>query len=77
MDIARRLRSGMVSINGTLSFAGLPSLPFGGVGDSGFGRIHGDDGLREFSRAQGDRQAADALVRAVDDVRAQAQATSS
>ena len=28
----------------------LPSLPFGGVGDSGFGRIHGDDGLREFSR---------------------------
>jgi succinate-semialdehyde dehydrogenase / glutarate-semialdehyde dehydrogenase len=40
----------MVSINGTLSFAGLPSLPFGGVGESGFGRIHGDDGLREFAR---------------------------
>jgi acyl-CoA reductase-like NAD-dependent aldehyde dehydrogenase len=50
MEIARRLRSGMVSVNGTLSFAGLPSLPFGGVGDSGFGRIHGDDGLREFAR---------------------------
>ena len=50
MDIARSLRTGMVSINGTLSFAGLPSLPFGGVGDSGFGRIHGDDGLREFTR---------------------------
>ena len=28
----------------------MPSLPFGGVGDSGFGRIHGDDGLREFAR---------------------------
>ena len=40
----------MVSINGTLTFAGFPSLPFGGVGDSGFGRIHGDDGLREFAR---------------------------
>jgi acyl-CoA reductase-like NAD-dependent aldehyde dehydrogenase len=52
LGIARRLRTGMVSINGTLSFAGLPSLPFGGVGDSGFGRIHGDDGLREFSRAK-------------------------
>jgi acyl-CoA reductase-like NAD-dependent aldehyde dehydrogenase len=50
MDIARRLRTGMVSVNGTLSFAGVPSLPFGGVGDSGFGRIHGDDGLREFTR---------------------------
>jgi succinate-semialdehyde dehydrogenase/glutarate-semialdehyde dehydrogenase len=50
MDIARSLRTGMVSVNGTLSFAGVPSLPFGGVGDSGFGRIHGDDGLREFAR---------------------------
>ena len=27
-----------------------PALPFGGVGDSGFGRIHGADGLREFTR---------------------------
>ena len=44
------MRSGMVSINGTLSFAGVPALPFGGVGDSGFGRIHGADGLREFAR---------------------------
>jgi succinate-semialdehyde dehydrogenase / glutarate-semialdehyde dehydrogenase len=50
MDLARRMRSGMVSVNSTLTFAGFPSLPFGGVGDSGFGRIHGDDGLREFSR---------------------------
>ena len=30
----------------------MPSLPFGGVGDSGFGRIHGEDGLREFTRAK-------------------------
>jgi acyl-CoA reductase-like NAD-dependent aldehyde dehydrogenase len=50
VSIARRMRSGMVSINGALSFAGIPALPFGGVGDSGFGRIHGDDGLREFAR---------------------------
>jgi acyl-CoA reductase-like NAD-dependent aldehyde dehydrogenase len=49
MRIARRLRSGMTSINSTLSFAGMGSLPFGGVGDSGFGRIHGADGLREFT----------------------------
>jgi succinate-semialdehyde dehydrogenase/glutarate-semialdehyde dehydrogenase len=52
MELARRLRSGMTSVNATLSFAGMPSLPFGGVGDSGFGRIHGEDGLREFTRAK-------------------------
>ncbi len=50
MRIARQLRSGMTSINSALAFAGMPSLPFGGVGDSGIGRIHGDDGLREFAR---------------------------
>jgi acyl-CoA reductase-like NAD-dependent aldehyde dehydrogenase len=33
-----------------ISFASVPSLPFGGSGDSGFGRIHGADGLREFAR---------------------------
>ena len=30
----------------------MPALPFGGSADSGFGRIHGEDGLREFSRAK-------------------------
>ncbi|WP_199511716.1 aldehyde dehydrogenase family protein [Nucisporomicrobium flavum] len=46
--IARRLKAGMVAVNSTLTFVGMATLPFGGVGDSGFGRIHGDDGLREF-----------------------------
>jgi acyl-CoA reductase-like NAD-dependent aldehyde dehydrogenase len=50
MSAARRLRSGMTAINGVMSYAGIPSLPFGGSGDSGFGRIHGADGLREFAR---------------------------
>jgi acyl-CoA reductase-like NAD-dependent aldehyde dehydrogenase len=48
--IAGRLRAGMTSINSVMGFAGIPSLPFGGVGDSGHGRIHGDEGLKEFSR---------------------------
>jgi acyl-CoA reductase-like NAD-dependent aldehyde dehydrogenase len=48
--IARRLRSGMTSVNAVIAFAGIPGLPFGGVGESGFGRIHGADGLREFAR---------------------------
>ncbi|MEH1013924.1 aldehyde dehydrogenase family protein [Micromonospora sp. CPCC 206060] len=50
--VARRLRSGMTAINSTLTFAGMSTLPFGGTGESGFGRIHGDDGLREFGRAK-------------------------
>ena len=52
MDIARRMRSGMTSVNSVIAFASVPGLPFGGVGESGFGRIHGDDGLREFTRAK-------------------------
>jgi aldehyde dehydrogenase (NAD+) len=51
-DVARRIRSGMASVNSVLSYAGVGALPFGGVGDSGFGRIHGEDGLREFARAK-------------------------
>jgi acyl-CoA reductase-like NAD-dependent aldehyde dehydrogenase len=50
VELARRLRSGMTSVNGVISFAGIPSLPFGGIGESGFGRIHGPEGLREFAR---------------------------
>ncbi|MBL7255171.1 aldehyde dehydrogenase family protein [Paractinoplanes lichenicola] len=52
LRIARRLRSGMVAVNSTLSFVGMGNLPFGGVGESGFGRIHGEDGLREFARSK-------------------------
>lgn len=48
--IADRLRAGMTSVNSVMAFAGIPSLPFGGVGDSGFGRIHGEEGIREFTR---------------------------
>ncbi|GAA1531537.1 aldehyde dehydrogenase family protein [Actinomadura kijaniata] len=50
MEAARRLRSGMTSINAFATFAVVAALPFGGVGESGFGRIHGPDGLREFAR---------------------------
>ncbi len=50
--IAARLRAGGTTINAVLSFVGLSSIPFGGVGESGFGRFHGADGLREFSYAK-------------------------
>ncbi len=52
MAAARTLRTGMTAINAVTAFAAIPELPFGGVGDSGFGRIHGADGLREMSRAK-------------------------
>lgn len=51
-SIGARLRAGMTSINSVMAFAGIQSLPFGGVGDSGHGRIHGDEGIREFSRTK-------------------------
>jgi succinate-semialdehyde dehydrogenase / glutarate-semialdehyde dehydrogenase len=51
-EIADRLQTGMVSTNGVLVYAAIPGLPFGGQGESGFGRIHGEDGLREFGVAK-------------------------
>jgi len=51
-ELASRIRSGMTSVNSVIAFAAIPSLPFGGVGDSGFGRIHGADGLKEFTFAK-------------------------
>jgi acyl-CoA reductase-like NAD-dependent aldehyde dehydrogenase len=52
MAAARALRAGMTSVNSVIAYAAVPALPFGGSGDSGFGRIHGADGLREFARAK-------------------------
>lgn len=48
-DIARQLRVGMTSINDALVFSINPAVPFGGRGDSGYGRKQGEEGLREFA----------------------------
>ncbi|RDI44961.1 aldehyde dehydrogenase family protein [Nocardia mexicana] len=50
--IAGRLRAGATSINAFVAHATVPALPLGGVGASGFGRVHGPDGLREFAYAK-------------------------
>ena len=47
--LAPRLRAGMVSINDTLMTGMIAGLPFGGLKDSGYGRVYGDDALRELS----------------------------
>jgi len=51
-EIADRIRAGMTSVNSVMAFSAITSLPFGGVGESGFGRIHGDEGIREFTRTK-------------------------
>ncbi|MFF8865362.1 aldehyde dehydrogenase family protein [Streptomyces sp. NPDC015139] len=48
-ELADRLNAGMVSVNDVLTFPAVPALPFGGRGKSGYGRVHGADGLREFA----------------------------
>jgi succinate-semialdehyde dehydrogenase/glutarate-semialdehyde dehydrogenase len=51
LELARRLRAGMTSVNYPVGFALVAGLPFGGGGGvSGFGRKHGDEGLLEFAR---------------------------
>jgi acyl-CoA reductase-like NAD-dependent aldehyde dehydrogenase len=49
---ARAMRSGMTAINSVIGFLTVPALPYGGTCDSGFGHIHGPDGLREFTRTK-------------------------
>lgn len=46
---AEKLRAGVVSVGSVLGFAAIPSLPFGGSGESGYGRVHGEEGLRTFA----------------------------
>lgn len=50
--LARRLRAGMVSVNDVLHHGAVAGLPFGGMGDSGYGRVHGDEGLREMTQTR-------------------------
>jgi acyl-CoA reductase-like NAD-dependent aldehyde dehydrogenase len=50
--IAKRLDCGMVGINTAFTFAAIPAVPFGGAKQSGYGRIHGPEGLYEFTYAR-------------------------
>ena len=47
MGVSAALRSGVVWVNTTLD--GSPQMPFGGRGQSGFGREFGRAGLEEFT----------------------------
>ncbi len=47
--IIERTSSGAVSVNQALMHAGVPELPFGGVGPSGMGAYHGQHSFDTFS----------------------------
>ena len=47
--ILSQTSSGGVSVNDTISHIINPNLPFGGVGNSGMGRYHGEAGFLAFS----------------------------
>lgn len=50
--IARRLVTGGVNLNDAVIGTAIPALPFGGEKSSGFGRLQGEEGFREFSRTK-------------------------
>ena len=52
LSVAKRLRAGAVCINDVLTYYGVPALPFGGVGESGYGRSKGLEGLQELTRSR-------------------------
>ncbi len=46
--VATRLRAPMVAVDDVMIHYALPQVPFGGTGASGFGRVHGTEGLRSL-----------------------------
>lgn len=46
------MRAGVVSVGSVLGFAASPAPPLGGSGESGYGRVHGEEGLRTFAAPQ-------------------------
>ena len=52
-SILRKTTSGGACVNVCAAQGTLPSLGFGGIGQSGYGRHHGHDGFREFSNPRG------------------------
>ncbi|MBX3200869.1 MAG: aldehyde dehydrogenase family protein [Labilithrix sp.] len=50
--LAQRIEAGSVVVNDVLINYGAVEAPFGGIKQSGFGRVHGDDALREMAEVR-------------------------
>jgi acyl-CoA reductase-like NAD-dependent aldehyde dehydrogenase len=50
--LAERIEAGSVVINEVIINYGVAEAPFGGIKQSGFGRVHGDDALREMAEVR-------------------------
>lgn len=50
--VAERLQAGNVCVNDCIVSYAITGLPFGGVKSSGIGRVHGPEGLLEFSQVK-------------------------
>ena len=48
LDVMKKLKSGLLSLNEAVNGVAIPALPFGGIGQSGNGRSHGIEGIRFF-----------------------------
>lgn len=51
LSVARRLRTGMAHVNGP-TINDEPQMPFGGTGDSGYGRFGGTAAIHEFTETR-------------------------
>ena len=52
MRVAQALQVGHVSLNSHLVISGVSEIPWGGVKDSGYGRLHGVDGLLAMTQSR-------------------------
>ena len=50
--LAERVEAGSVVINDVLLNYAAAETPFGGIKQSGYGRVHGDDALREMAETK-------------------------
>jgi succinate-semialdehyde dehydrogenase/glutarate-semialdehyde dehydrogenase len=50
--LAERIEAGTVMVNDVLNTYGAPETPWGGVKQSGIGRTHSDEGLRDMCQAR-------------------------
>lgn len=52
LELARRIQSGCAVVNDCMITYGIPESPFGGVRESGIGRVNGEQGLKGYCTVQ-------------------------